>query len=467
MTTDAATSLRLVPDRALWLSAAHGVVAGGAPWRLSRLAPEAIGVLSRAQEHGHVDLLGSRELAVGRVLVERGWAHPAVASRPGPHPVTVVVPAFGRTDALRRCLAALHGMDVVVVDDGTPDPREITDVAAASGAVVVRLSRNRGPAAARNAGLAATTSELVAFLDSDCTPDEGWLDALVPHFDDPRVAIVAPRILPRPGTQGLLPRFEEASSALDMGRFPALVRPGARLGFLPSAAMVVRRDALAQNAFDEELRLGEDVDLVWRTADRGYLVRFEPAVVVRHDPPGSWRSWARRRLEYGTSAVALEHRHPGRLSPVRVSPWNLAAATAWSAGKPFAAAGTVGVAGGLLARRLSSASIGGAVAVQLVARGLTADLAATGHALRREYWPVGALAVVTAPRSRAARLAVGAMTAPLVVEWARERPRIDPIRYVALRFAADAAYGSGVLLSALRSKDARALAPRLRRRERQ
>ena len=466
MTADLATTLRLVPDRALWLSPAERVVAGGAPWRLSRLAPQAFAVLSRARERGVLELHGDREQAIGRMLIERGWAHPVVASRSGPHPVTVVVPAFGRGDALRRCLQSLVGLDVLVVDDGTPDPREVSSAAADWGAQLLRLSENSGPAAARNAGLRAATTELVAFVDSDCSPDPGWLDALVPHFDDSRVAMVAPRILPRTDTSGLLPRFEQASSALDMGRYPALVRPGARLGFLPSAAILVRRDALVDSGFDEELRLGEDVDLVWRTADRGYLVRFEPSVVVRHDPPAAWGSWARRRLEYGTSAVALEARHPGRLAPVRVSPWNLAVTAAWATRQPLLATGTLGVASGLLARRLSMVDIHGTVAAQLVARGVAADFAAMGHALRREYWPLGFLAAVAAPRSRLARLATAAMAAPLLLEWARERPHIDPVRYVGLRFVADAAYGSGVLISAVRSRDGRALVPRLRRRER-
>lgn len=135
---------------------------------------------------------------------------------------------------------------------GLSDPREITDVAAASGAVVVRLSRNHGPAAARRRprGDDERTRGLPRFR----------LHARRRLARRPRAALRRSarrdRGAPDPastGDAGAAPRFEEASSALDMGRFPALVRPGARLGFLPSAAMVVRRDALAQNAFDGEL----------------------------------------------------------------------------------------------------------------------------------------------------------------------------------------------------------------------
>ena len=60
---------------------------------------------------------------------------------------------------------------------------------------VLRHDHPRGPAAARNAGLAAATTPLVAFLDSDVLPDPGWLEPLLAHLADPAVGLVAPRIV--------------------------------------------------------------------------------------------------------------------------------------------------------------------------------------------------------------------------------------------------------------------------------
>jgi mycofactocin system glycosyltransferase len=397
-------------------------------------------------------------------LVDRGLLHPRPSARPGPHDVTVVVPAYGRPAALARCLRGLAGLDVIVVDDATPEPSPVREVATAAGARYLRLPENRGPAAARNAGLARVTTRLVAFVDSDCRPPPGWLDHLVGHFDDPRVAAVAPRVVPGAAETSTLSRFERASSALDMGRHPALVRPGARLGFVPSATVVVRRDVVRQPGFgfDEALRLGEDVDLVWRLADAGHHVRYEPTVLVHHDPPTSVARWAARRFEYGTSAVDLERRHPGRLTPVRASPWNLAALGLLGLGRPGAAAATSVVAAGLLAKRLRAKGIGPGVAARVVAAGLAADAVGVGQALRREYWPLGALAVVAAPRSRLARFAVGLMVAPVVGDWWRERPALDPVRYTALRLVADAAYGTGVLANCARRRTVAPVRPRLR-----
>jgi mycofactocin system glycosyltransferase len=438
------------------------IVGGGSPWRLMRVSPVVSVLLERARRHGFVDEHASQRRVLD-TLVDRGVLHPRPEPRPGHHDVTVVVPAYRRPAALAGCLRSLSGLDVVVVDDGTPEPSPLRDVAAAAGARYVRLPVNRGPAAARNAGLARASSTLVAFVDSDCQPQPGWLDALVPFFDDPRVAAVAPRVVSAATDDSALSRFERASSALDMGRHPSLVRPLARLGFVPSATLLVRLEAVATCPFDEALRLGEDVDLVWRLADAGYHVRYEPSVVVRHEPRESLCHWAARRFEYGTSTVDLEARHPGRLAPVRASPWNVAALLVGASGRPVTALGVTAVAVGLLARRLRGRGIDQRVAVRAVTEGLVADAVAVGQALRREYWPLGAAAVLAAPRSRLARVAVGAMAAPVLAEWWRERPRLDPLRYTGLRLLADAAYGSGVLANCLRRRTGAPLVPGRRR----
>jgi hypothetical protein len=131
-------------------------------------------------------------------------------------------------------------------------------------------------------------------------------------------------------------------------------------------------------------------------------------------------------------------------------------------GWPGAAFATSVLATGLLARQLRRQRIGAAVATRVVAVGLAADALAVGHALRREYWPLGALAVAAAPRSRLARLATGLMLGPVLAEWVRQRPPLDPVRFTGLRLIADGAYGSGVLASSLRRRSVAPLRPSLR-----
>ncbi len=93
--------------------------------------------------------------------------------------LSVVIPAFGRqaelTRAVRSALAQDVDLDVVIVDDGSPEPLR-ADTERTS---IVRLEANRGAAAARNAGVAAARGAWIAFLDSDDVWPAGSLRARV------------------------------------------------------------------------------------------------------------------------------------------------------------------------------------------------------------------------------------------------------------------------------------------------
>ena len=277
---------------------------------------------------------------------------PAVPSSPPPLPAASPLPPAS------AALADRQRLPVIVVDDASADPVAIAEIAARYGARVIRRPVNGGPGAARNTGLAAASTELVAFLDSDCVPAPGWLDRLLPHFADPAVGAVAPRIVPHQAGTSWLARYEGASSTLDMGARPSIVRPGARVSYVPGAALVVRRSA-AGAGFADGMFVGEDVDFVWRLSAAGWRVRYEPSATMGHDHRVTLRAWFSRRADYGTSAAALEQRHPGAVRPLYASWWTVGAWTAALSARPARAGLTVAAAltataTALLARRLST-----------------------------------------------------------------------------------------------------------------
>ena len=454
----AGTVLRLAPHVRSWANSA--ALIGGSPWRVSRMTGAARTVAVNLVGSGSTGVVASdpKTLAIFRMMVDRGFAIvvPGAASGSGFVSVSVVIPAMDRTYSLDRTLASLAGPgDVIVVDDGSADPSALLSVAASHGASVAVHAVNRGPAAARNTGIAASSGEFVAFLDSDCVAPPGWPGSMLHHFADPAVAAVAPRVRANPSGRSLIDRYEATRSSLDMGVFPELVRPGSRLGFVPTAALMVRRSALG-TGFDEDLRLGEDVDLVWRLTDAGWHVLYDPSVIVAHATRARPREWLTRRFEYGTSAAALSARHPDKLTPARVSVWNLAALGLLAVGRPRAGVVVAGGAAGALSRQLKALDNPELLAARIVGQGVVADAAGIGHLLRREWWPAGAAALALSPRSRIARTLAACMLAPIAWEYATRRPRLDPVRYLGLRLLDDAAYGTGVLASCVR---ARTLAP--------
>ncbi len=446
------------------------VILGGAPWGVLRIAPAGRSFVRRLRDAGPRGLAAAPgvEQTMTDLLLARGIVHPVVETgQPDAGlGVDIIVPCYQRPELLDACLASLRrtaaDARIIVVDDASPSSR-VGEVARAHGATVVRHETNRGPAAARNTGLREVNSPIVAFVDADCVATAGWLSTVVGHFDDPRVAAVAPRISPRSDGRSLLARYEAVRSALDMGPRPELVKPGAPLGFLPSAALAVRASVLPR--FDERLRVGEDVDLVWRLVDAGALVRYEPHAVVTHEIRPSARQRAVQVFRYGTSAADLDRRHPGRLAPARLSFWNVTAAVLLCVprravgGGAAAVAVTVGAAA--VARSLRDASVDPRMAPLIVGKGMLADAEAAGHLLRREWWPVGWLALAVAPRSRVARAAAAAILAAPIREWKTRRPAVDLPRYLLLRLTEDAAYGSGVIAGAVRSHRPGVLLPRV------
>ena len=278
---------RLVQDRHTRTARDGAVLWGGTPLRLMRLTP-AGAALAGGLLNG-VPVRNEREGLLARRLLDSGLAHPVPPD--GAVEFEVIVPARDRSRELDRCLAALSGLAVTVVDDRSRDRARVAEVAARHGARLVVRDCNGGPAAARNSGLTATPASVVAFVDSDAVVDASGLRQLARHLADPVVAAVAPRI---------------SDPLLDMGSHPAGVRPGSAVSYVPATVLVVRRTDLC---FDESLRYGEDVDLVWRLGERGMTVRYDPGVVVEH----SAANRLARRFAYGTSAGPLSRLHPGAL----------------------------------------------------------------------------------------------------------------------------------------------------------
>jgi mycofactocin glycosyltransferase len=488
----APAGLRLRPDPGSRLLAGGTVLAGGSPVRVLRLTPAGARHVA-AWWSGTPVPDNPKARALARRLLDTGIAHPAPGRGPwGPDDVTVVIPVRDRDAELSRCLAGLSGRTrgqapvggawggrppgqaparaprVVVVDDCSGDPAAIARVASGAGARVLRRSVNGGPGAARNTGLAAADTPLVAFLDSDCVPAPGWLDALLPHFADPAVGAVAPRIVPDEPGRTWLARYEGTSSTLDMGARPGMVRPGSRVPYVPGAALVIRR-AAAGAGFTETMRVGEDVDFVWRLAASGWRVRYEPAATMAHQHRVRLREWFGRRKDYGTSAATLELRHPGAVRPLYVSAWTALAWLAAAAGRPAAGAAVTGAGIALLARRLAqvtgedwprpTARTAWPLAARLAGGGTLASGRALGSAVSRTWWPVALPTAVAARRMRWP-LAALVLASPLL-DWLDRRPPLDPVRYVAARLLDDVGYSLGVWQGCAERRTIRPLLPRL------
>jgi mycofactocin system glycosyltransferase len=229
--------------------------------------------------------------------------------------VSVVVPAHQRPAATRACVESLLGLDyprelleVIVVDDASDPP-----LAAALDGLPARLLRrgaNGGQSVARNQGAQVARGELLAFIDNDSVAAPGWLRALAAGMADPEIGFAGGGAMPF-ATRGRVAAFEAVRSPLDMGAHGGDVGPGKVIGHMPACNLVVRRELLERlGGFDTAMRLGEDVDLIWRAVRAGSRARYMPAGYVTHDHRVRLGALLRRRIDYGASEADLQRRHP-------------------------------------------------------------------------------------------------------------------------------------------------------------
>ena len=213
--------------------------------------------------------------------------------------IDAIVCTCDRPADLRRCLQSLNetsyvGKTIIVVDNGL-QCRATYEVAQRYGARYVR-ERKRGLDFARNAGLEAGESDLVAFADDDVVVDPMWLGSIAGAFrSDEAIACVT----------GLTMPFELETEAQEM--FESYCDGGLRRGYgrwvydrsnvLPAAAgrvgaganMAFRAAVLREiGGFDEALdcgtpaKAGGDSDMFYRVIRRGYKICYEPRALAWH-----------------------------------------------------------------------------------------------------------------------------------------------------------------------------------------
>ena len=462
----AGTRLRL--DRRARVLDDGDVLLGGAPPRMLYLAPGRAGAAADGHAHGRPTRPRPPSPAGCSTPGSRTrWQMPAAAA-PAVAETTVVVPVKDRPAGLARLLAALPaGLGGRSSWSTTARPTRAASARSpiAAGARVLRHPRARGPAAARNTGLAAAGTPLVAFLDSDVVPEPGWLDPLLAALrrSGGRAGRAADR---RPAAGHRLARAATRRCARrwTSARDPALVVPRSRVAYVPSAALVVRRAAVGAG-FRRGLRVAEDVDLVLRLHAAGWRLRYVPAARVAHDHRTGFAAWWLRKAYYGTGAAPLAVRHRGAVPPMVLTPTSAAdrraaadraAARRCRPRRPSAGWRPGGWPAGLRLRRPR------ATAGRLVALGALGAAGQTADAVTRHYWPLSLLAGLLSRRARRTVLAVALVEGP----WTGGGTAIGtrgcgPIRpgYLLARRLDDLAYGAGLWWGAWRHRSWEPLRP--------
>ncbi len=215
-------------------------------------------------------------------------------ARPGV--VSVVLVNFRGTDDTLQAIDHLGKVDwpeerleIVVVENASGDDSAARIRTAAPHVTLVVSAENQGFAGGCNAGVAASSGEIIALLNNDARPDAGWIRAAMEQFADPGVGAVASKVLDWEGE--LVDYIGAAMTWYGMGykpftgeRPPKVPDHRSDVLFGTGSAMFVRRTAYEQlGGFDERyFMFFEDVDLGWRLNLAGWRYVYEPASLAFH-----------------------------------------------------------------------------------------------------------------------------------------------------------------------------------------
>jgi len=208
--------------------------------------------------------------------------------------VSVIIPTYDRPQKTRRAINSVLRQDsiaveLIVVDDASPVPLELSQEERDRGVRIITQSKNAGPAAARNAGVAASTAPFIGFLDSD---DFFLPDTLARRVEEARrsgsdarpTLLVCPAWRWAPGQSIIQYTPIEAEKASDFVK-GCWYCPG-------SASLFSRETWEAVGPFDETLRRLEDLDWGIRLGLRGGRLRVTsvPAAVIERSPRAGLRN---------------------------------------------------------------------------------------------------------------------------------------------------------------------------------
>jgi len=200
--------------------------------------------------------------------------------------VSVIVPHYRDLAALDVCLDRLEAQsypkgdfEIVVADNGTPDLHAVQSVVGDRARLVVVPERGAGPA--RNGGVAAARGRLLAFVDSDCQPEPGWLAAglaaLAHHdFVGGRVKVLVENAARVTAVEAF-----ERVFAFDFKRYIE------QKGFTGSGNLFCPREVF-ERVGGFKTGVSEDVEWSHRARAAGFRLGYEPGAVVGHPARRTW-----------------------------------------------------------------------------------------------------------------------------------------------------------------------------------
>lgn len=238
--------------------------------------------------------------------------------------VTVIIPAFNARDTIIRAIhsvrqQSIKSLEVIVIDDGSVDDTAdvvLNNIHSDENMHLIRMEKNSGVSAARNAGIRLARGEFLAFLDADDTwMPEKLSKQLEAMRNDPSITLVScnSQLISESG----MPIKEGHLNRPPIEGYDAW-KTLLIYNFLPTPTVLTRTSLVNEiGGFDESLAVGEDLDLWIKLSLKGKVVVLKEILTNYYDQVGSLMK--RHGRQTGDIVVPMLEKHitqqTQRLSP--------------------------------------------------------------------------------------------------------------------------------------------------------
>jgi GT2 family glycosyltransferase len=260
-----------------------------------------------------------------------GSTNPGTPARLAPLPndvsVSIVVATLDRPDDLQNCLRCLQKLntsrpvEIIVVDNNPSSGKTPPVVAQFPGVVLVREAR-KGLSYARNAGIVASSGEIIVATDDDVTIPPDWLERLIAPFARHDVMVVPGNVLPFE-LDNQAQQYFENYGGLGRGFEPFEADGNWFESFYLTAVPTWEIGATANTAFrasifahpqigllEETLGpglpsgVGEDTMLFYNVLKAGYRIVYQPEAYVWHRHRATMKALRRQLYNYSKGHVS-------------------------------------------------------------------------------------------------------------------------------------------------------------------
>lgn len=266
--------------------------------------------------------------------------------------VSVIVPHYHDLERLDRCLGSLEAQsypraafEVVVADNMSPEGEAVVAARIAGRARLV-IATEKGAGPTRNAAVAASTNEVLAFIDADCIADPDWLARGVAALA--RADLIGGRMIVLIEGEGRKSGAEafEAVFAFDNRSYVEKKQFSVTANLFCSRAVFDATGPFRNG-------MSEDADWCLRARDASYRIAYAHDAVVSHPARADWAALRKKWVRINAELHQLEMSRPGGrgrwarhtallpLSVVAHAPRVLNSAALDGAGERLAALGTL------------------------------------------------------------------------------------------------------------------------------